>query len=87
TAGVFRADLYVNEAWMGRAEVNLRAIGGDAHSVQPCFDQAMLERMGVDLGKLSPETTARLATSSDAACEQLPALIPAATAVFDNGEQ
>ncbi|WP_234819043.1 fimbria/pilus outer membrane usher protein [Cupriavidus metallidurans] len=87
TAGVFRADLYVNEAWMGRAEVNLRAIGGDAHNVQPCFDQAMLERMGVDLGKLSPETTARLATSSDAACEQLPALIPAATAVFDNGEQ
>ena len=85
TPGNYRADLYVNDIWLGRAEVNLRAIGDDAHNVQPCFDHDMLERMGVDLAKLSPEASVRLQEGSG--CEQIPELIPAATATFETGEQ
>ncbi|AQV98720.1 fimbrial assembly protein [Cupriavidus necator] len=81
--GTYRAELYVNQAWLGRVEVTLRQVGEDSRNVQPCFDRAVLERMGVDLAKLSPEASARL----DTGCVSLPDLIPDATASFDNGEQ
>ncbi|QQC66345.1 fimbria/pilus outer membrane usher protein [Paraburkholderia ginsengisoli] len=83
--GGYRADLFVNDSWLGRAEVQLRQAesGGDAHV---CFDRALLERVGVDLMKLSPEATARLEQGAEA-CVTLPSLIADATATFDNGEQ
>ena len=83
--GDYRADLYVNSAWLGRAEVKLRqaSAGGD---VVVCFDRALLERVGVDLAKLSPEAAGRLEKGADA-CITLPSLIDDATVAFDNGEQ
>ncbi|MGY2485259.1 fimbria/pilus outer membrane usher protein [Cupriavidus sp. CP313] len=81
--GNYRAELYVNEVWLGRAEVTLRQVGEDSRNVQPCFDRTAIQRMGVDLTKLSPEASARL----DTGCVSLPDLIPDATAAFDNGEQ
>lgn len=82
--GTYRADLYVNQTWLGRAEVSVRQIGHDSRNVQPCFDRVLLERVGVDLVKLLPEAANRLA---DGACAPLPELVNAATAEFDNGEQ
>lgn len=95
TAGVYRADLYVNQTWLGRSEITLKQIGADANNVQPCFDRELLERAGVDLSKLSPEATARITAGSHAdgdagasdTCVPLPELVPDATASFDNGEQ
>lgn len=81
--GSYRAELYVNQAWLGRADVTLRQVGEDSRDVQPCFDRAAIERMGADLARLTPEASAKL----DAGCVSLPDLIPDATAVFDNGEQ
>ncbi|MDM0031936.1 fimbria/pilus outer membrane usher protein [Variovorax sp. J22P271] len=85
-AGTHRADLYVNQSWLGRGEVVLRPVGADGSDVQPCFDRAMLERIGVDLGKLGAGAQGRLEAGAEA-CATLPELIEAATAVFDNGEQ
>lgn len=82
--GSYRADLYVNQTWLGRAEVSLRQIGADSRNVQPCFDRVLLERVGVDLVKLLPDAASGLA---DGACAPLPELVNAATAEFDNGEQ
>lgn len=82
--GTYRADLYVNQTWLGRAAVSLRQVGSHPRNVQPCFDRTLLERAGVDLGKLLPEAASRLA---DGACAPLPELVNAATAEFDNGEQ
>ncbi|MDF3840014.1 fimbrial biogenesis outer membrane usher protein, partial [Cupriavidus basilensis] len=82
--GTYRADLYVNQTWLGRAEVSVRQIGNDSRNVQPCFDRVLLERVGVDLVKLLPEAANRLA---DGACAPLPELVNAGTAEFDNGEQ
>jgi len=82
--GSYLADLYVNEVWQGRVDVTLKQTG--ANSVEPCFDQALVERIGIDLSKLSPESTALLDDGKDA-CLTLPRLVNDATASFDNGEQ
>ncbi|WP_133646892.1 fimbria/pilus outer membrane usher protein [Paraburkholderia flava] len=86
--GTFRSDLYVNSAWLGRTDITLKQIGPGTRNVQPCFDRAMLERIGVDLGKLSTQASTLLATgpASGDACAPLPQLIPDATASFDSGE-
>ncbi|SPA02309.1 fimbrial biogenesis outer membrane usher protein [Cupriavidus taiwanensis] len=81
--GSYRAELYVNDVWLGRTEATLRQVGDDTRNVQPCFDRAGIERIGIDLSKLSPEASAKLV----AGCVALPELVPDATASFDNGEQ
>ncbi|WMD18510.1 fimbria/pilus outer membrane usher protein [Achromobacter seleniivolatilans] len=86
SAGNYRSEIYVNDAWLGRADVMLRAAGNDPRNVQPCFDRSLLERIGVDLSKLTPQASERL-QDQGAACMVLSELIPDATASFDNGEQ
>ncbi|MCY1336204.1 Outer membrane usher protein HtrE [compost metagenome] len=83
--GEYRADLYVNQVWLGRAPVLLRQVGDDPRNVQPCLDRGLLERIGVDLGKLAPEAAASLEDAH--ACAPLHELVPEASAIFDNGEQ
>lgn len=83
--GTYRADLYVNNAWLGRREVILRPIGPDNRNVQPCFDRALLEQVGVDLNKLTPQAATRLKAEAGS-CVQLSELVENATAVFDGGE-
>ncbi|BDB23160.1 fimbrial biogenesis outer membrane usher protein [Cupriavidus sp. P-10] len=80
--GHYRAELYVNEIWLGRADVELRQSGDPAAPAVPCFDHSLLERVGVDLARLPA------AASLDGnGCQPLPALVADATASFDNGEQ
>jgi outer membrane usher protein len=83
--GTYRVDLYVGSTWLGRTDVTLKQIGTDVNDVEPCFDRQLLERVGVDLAKLSPKATALL-TNSAGACTPLPQLVPDATASFDSGE-
>jgi outer membrane usher protein len=83
--GTYRADLYVSQTWLGRTDVTLKQIGTDVNDVQPCFDRPLLERVGVDLSKLSPQASALLTNGADV-CTPLPQLVPDATASFDNGE-
>lgn len=82
--GDYRADLYVNEVWLGRAEVTLKKAEGD--STVPCFNRDLLERIGVDFTKLSAEASTLLDKGKDT-CAPLPVLINDAVASFDNGEQ
>ncbi|MBN3797613.1 fimbria/pilus outer membrane usher protein [Burkholderia sp. Ac-20392] len=84
--GSYRADLYVNTNWIGRAEITLRQVGDSRNNVQPCFDRELLLQVGVDLAKLSPEATHML-TDSNRACATIGMLVPDAVATFDNGEQ
>ncbi|WP_221174491.1 MULTISPECIES: fimbria/pilus outer membrane usher protein [Pseudomonas] len=83
--GQYRVDLYINKSWLAKVDITLRAVGEDKSDVQPCFDRDLLDRIHVDLGKLSPQANALLAQGT--ACVALPALIQDATAVFDFGEQ
>ncbi|MCP3717687.1 fimbria/pilus outer membrane usher protein [Paraburkholderia sp. CNPSo 3281] len=81
--GQYRADLFVNEAWLGRAEVSLKQMEGER--VEPCFDRVLLERMGIDLTRLPHDKAALLEGGSDA-CAPLSSLIDAAAATFDSSE-
>ncbi|WP_230684585.1 fimbria/pilus outer membrane usher protein [Burkholderia cepacia] len=88
--GTYRADIYVNQTWLGRSNVTLKQRGADSDSVQPCFDRTMLDRVGADLSKFSKEAQALIdSAAADAAgvCVTLPELVPDATAQFDNSEQ
>ena len=80
--GQYRADLYLNKVWIGLSDVNLRSFGDD---VQPCFDRALLDRIGVDLSKLKPDAASQVKQGES--CTPLSQLVPDATAVFDMSEQ
>lgn len=85
--GNYRVDLYVNQSREGRIDVELRPVSEGSTSVRPCFDRALLERVGVDFSKLSPEAQARLDEGIvGSACTPLAELVPDAVAVFDGGE-
>ncbi|WP_164992121.1 fimbria/pilus outer membrane usher protein [Burkholderia stabilis] len=84
--GSYRADLFVNTNWIGRAEITLRQVGDNPNNVQPCFNRDLLQQVGVDLAKLSPEATHML-TDPNQACATIGMLVPDAVATFDNGEQ
>lgn len=86
TPGSYRPDVFVNTNWLGRVEITLRQVGGNPRDVQLCIDRPLLERIGVELEKLSPEATLKLASDAGT-CTTLGELVPEATATFDNGEQ
>lgn len=83
--GQYRVDLYINKSWLAKVDITLGVVGEDKNNAQPCFDRDLLDRIHVDLGKLTPQANALLAQGN--ACVALPALIQDATAVFDFGEQ
>ncbi|PLQ00499.1 fimbrial biogenesis outer membrane usher protein [Cupriavidus pauculus] len=82
--GQYRAELFVNEMWLGRTDVSMRQFGEDEVNVLPCMNRGLLERIGVDFTTLDVEALSAL-TSGD--CLALQDLIPNATAQFDHGEQ
>jgi outer membrane usher protein len=50
--GMHRLDLYFNGQWRGIDDIEFRNVPGHDSAV-PCYDAAMLERGGLDLGKVS----------------------------------
>ncbi|BBP98296.1 outer membrane usher protein [Burkholderia sp. SFA1] len=84
--GTYRAETFVNDLWRGKFNIEIRAVAPGSDEVRPCITSDLLERLGVDLRKLSPESTAKLA-SAENACLALSDLIPSASATFDGGEQ
>ncbi|MDR3444859.1 fimbria/pilus outer membrane usher protein [Dyella sp.] len=79
--GVYRTDIYLNEVWVGRADVRFASPTPDA-PVQACVTKALFGQMGLPLQKLSAEQQAKLADGS-AACVAIGELIDAATINFD----
>ncbi|KWI97034.1 fimbrial protein [Burkholderia ubonensis] len=82
--GTYGVDVYVNDNLVTSARVKFRA---SAHSpdAQPCFDEALLQDIGVDVERLHAATLAQL--RDERACMELPDAIPNATAAFAFDEQ
>ncbi|RQU87934.1 fimbrial biogenesis outer membrane usher protein [Burkholderia cenocepacia] len=78
--GVYTADVHVGPDWIGRYDVRFVA-APDSGDARPCFDRTLLERVGVDFGKLAPDVVARL--DGDDACLRLDEVVPGASAAFD----
>ncbi|WP_396332598.1 fimbria/pilus outer membrane usher protein [Burkholderia anthina] len=78
--GVYTADVHVGPDWIGRYDVRFVA-APDSGDARPCFDRTLLERVGIDFGKLAPDVVAEL--DGDHACLRLEQAVPGASAAFD----
>lgn len=79
-AGMYSPDIYVNGGWVGRSEVRFKSAPNTVDA-QPCFDKAALERLGINMTRLSPDVLATL--DQDGACLRIGQVIPEASVDFD----
>ncbi|HEF5869491.1 TPA: fimbrial biogenesis outer membrane usher protein [Burkholderia cenocepacia] len=82
-AGLYSPDVYVDGNWAGRLEVPFKAAEATPDA-QPCFDKALLDRIGVDLSRLPPDVHALL--DREGACVRIGQAIPEASVSFDFNE-
>lgn len=80
--GSYNTDIYLNNAWVGRADVRFAASSPKANAT-PCVDNALLGILGLHLSKLSDATLKQLKDPS--ACVNIGSLIPDASMSFDMG--
>jgi outer membrane usher protein len=91
--GTYRADIVVNDHWLGREDVTFKAVDGQASAV-PCLGSADLTRWGVNLDKVArgdgtrneQQVKAHAITASEL-CGDISKTIPGATLSFDAGKQ
>lgn len=81
--GSYNADIYLNNAWVGRADVRFAVPSANA-SATPCVDGKLLGVLGLHPVKLSDATTSQL--KDPTACLNIGSVIPDATLVFDMTE-
>lgn len=81
--GNYSVDLFINQSYVGRVDVPFAAVAGEA-AAQPVFDRRLLQRIGVDLGKLPAEATAKLAQDASLRLDEIAA---DAGSDFDFGDQ
>lgn len=87
-AGVFRADIYVNDRWLGRRDIRMAG-----NPVAPCIDAELLRQIGLAAQAISPQGQALLrpgATGAEAGagaqCPTLEQLTQDSHASFDVAE-
>ena len=79
--GVYRTDIFLNNVWVGRADVRFASPTPDAPAVA-CLTKSMFDQLGLPLQKLSADQQAKL-SNDGSACVAIGDLIPAATMTFD----
>jgi outer membrane usher protein len=78
--GVYNTDVFLNNTWVGRADVRFAAPDTNTNAV-PCVDSKLLNQLGLRPANLSEETAAQL--KDPAACVSFGTLIPQASMTFD----
>ncbi|WP_306716754.1 fimbria/pilus outer membrane usher protein [Burkholderia dolosa] len=78
--GTYSTDIYVDGDWIGRVDVPFKA-APDTPDAQPCFDNALLDRIGVDVARLPLDV--RTVLEADRACMRIGQAIPDASVSFD----
>ena len=81
--GNYRVDVYTNKQWLGRRDIEVKAIPGTDRT-QPCVTKGLLEQLGVNVKSL-PDPVEFAELKNDA-CVDVAAKIPAATVDFDSGD-
>ncbi|WP_114194987.1 fimbria/pilus outer membrane usher protein [Edaphovirga cremea] len=84
-AGSHRINLYLNERWVGRKDVNFTPAPENPNIVRPCYDLELLQIFNIALDKLDKDVIGKLQAGEQ--CSALEELVPGAKATFDNGEQ
>ncbi|ORT82533.1 fimbrial protein [Burkholderia puraquae] len=84
-AGDYLVDLYVNETWTGRSTVRFNAAAG-AVNAAPCFDRALVSRLGLDDQALTDSARAELLRVQAGECTDIDKLVADAAVEFDMSE-
>ncbi|WP_313369011.1 fimbria/pilus outer membrane usher protein [Achromobacter animicus] len=82
--GNYRLDVLVNDRWLGRSDVRIGKPSSGNAPLQACFDQALVDMVGIDLTKIDDALAERLSGNE---CVALAELVKEASAEFDAGEQ
>ncbi|CAB5715392.1 Heat shock protein E [Delftia tsuruhatensis] len=89
--GLHSPDIRVNGSWIGRMELRFAEAQPGA-GAYPCFDRTLLERLGVDLGRLTPREgdagdaasrTGDEAANDGSTCLRLEQAVPGASTRFN----
>jgi outer membrane usher protein len=80
--GDYTVDLQVNDKWVGHATVRFIA-QPNSDIALPCIDRPLVDRIGLNLEKLSAAAKAQLHTAAADGCVDLKGMIPQATVTFD----
>ncbi|WP_081062410.1 fimbria/pilus outer membrane usher protein [Burkholderia cepacia] len=83
--GDYTVDFYVNGRWNGRSTVRFDAREGSTDA-KPCFDRALVARLGLDSHALTDAGRAELARAQAGECADLGTLVAGATHEFDLSE-
>jgi outer membrane usher protein len=84
-AGRYAVDLSLNGTFLTRADIAFGASETD-EMAQPCLDEAMLDKIGVDLAKLAPDVLDRLRAATGT-CLPLNRILPDAGTSFSLNDQ
>ncbi|WP_333681106.1 fimbria/pilus outer membrane usher protein [Dyella sp.] len=86
--GTYRSDIRLNNTWQARTDLVFANVPGK-DSAEPCYDSAMLIRIGVDLKKVlaQKENPSLKKMPEGTFCGPIGDYIPGATADFDMGTQ
>ncbi|WP_240462088.1 fimbria/pilus outer membrane usher protein [Burkholderia sp. Nafp2/4-1b] len=83
--GDYTVDLYLNGQWNGRTAVRFAADNGTVNA-KPCFDRALVARLGLDDHALTDAGRAELARVQAGECTDVEKLVADAKYEFDMGE-
>lgn len=78
--GRYSLDVMLNQQWLGRHHVLLRAPGPSGQAT-PCYSETLLQKLGVDLRRLGRESTDLLA--QDEACAGLGSIVAESRETLD----
>lgn len=85
SAGMHRIDIYLNDQWMGREDINFAMPVATSTVAQPCYTLKLMDLLGFDLDKVDKEIQAKLASTEQ--CVALNELVPGTSAAYDSGSQ
>ena len=80
--GTYGVDLYVNGDWVAHPDVNFSTPPGGS-SALPCFDRALVERLGLNKAALTEAGQAEMAKLQAGGCADLARLVEGATQQFE----
>ncbi|MDK2378199.1 fimbria/pilus outer membrane usher protein [Serratia fonticola] len=83
--GIHRIDLYLNDQWKGRQDVNFSLASPQSSIAQPCYDLKLLSLFDIALDKLDKAVLSRLQQGEQ--CIALGELVPGVEGNFDSGGQ
>lgn len=82
--GIYNVDVVVNDEWHGRFNLSFKARPGNEEALA-CFDNALLERLGLDSSKFYPQAQQQLSAAQ--ACIPIDGALDDASSRLDFANQ